>query len=472
MTCLSSSPADASAAGTAAAGPVPAAASAPLPDPYIPGRGTGDLLITHYDLDLECKLASNRLAGRAVLTGRTLRDTSRLELDLTGLQASRVQVNGQRPKKTSQRNGKLVLSLKEPLPANTGLVLDVRYEGTPVPINGDWGEVGWEELTDGVLVAGQPDGASSWFPCNDHPSQKATFRISATTDAGYRAVANGELVGHDKKSSRETWVYEMNEPMATYLATLQIGRYVLQDLVLPGSSGADGDAAVAQQVAAPAPLLTDAVTALSRQEHMMAVFVRSFGPYPFARYTVVVAEDELEIPLEAQSLSIIGRNHLDHGWEAQRLIAHELSHQWFGNSLTAASWNDIWLHEGFACYAEWIWSEASGSVSAAGRAKAAWQMLTALKQDITVGDPGPQLMFDDRVYKRGALALHALRTELGDELFFRILRRWCTEYKHGSVSTGQFIGLADAEAGRPQFSAATLLEPWLFSAALPEFPGK
>ena len=470
MTCLSSSPADASADGPAAA--LPAAVSAPLPDPYLPGRGTGDLLVTHYDLDLECKLASNRLAGRAVLTGRTLRDTSRLELDLTGLQASRVQVNGQRPRKTSQRSGKLVLALKEPLPAETRLVLDIRYEGTPAPINGDWGEVGWEELTDGVLVAGQPDGASSWFPCNDHPSQKATFRISTTTDAGYRAVANGELVGHHKKASRETWIYEMHEPMATYLATLQIGRYVLQDLVPPGSAGPEGDAVAAQLVAAPAPLLTDAVAALSRQEDMMAVFVRSFGPYPFDRYTVVVAEDELEIPLEAQSLSIIGRNHLDNGWEAQRLIAHELSHQWFGNSLTAASWKDIWLHEGFACYSEWIWSEASGSLPAAGRAKAAWQMLAALKQDITVGDPGPQLMFDDRVYKRGALALHALRTALGDEPFFRILRRWCADFRHGSVSTSQFIELADAEAGRPDFSAATLLEPWLVSAALPEFPGK
>ena len=205
---------------------------------------------------------------------------------------------------------------------------------------------------------------------------------------------------------------------------------------------------------------------------MMEVFVHRFGPYPFDRYTVVVADDELEIPLEAQSLSIIGRNHLDTGWESQRLIAHELSHQWFGNSLTAARWQDIWLHEGFACYAEWIWSEDSGSATASERAKAAWGKLSGLPQDIRVGDPGPEQMFDDRVYKRGALALHALRLAVGDDTFFRLLRRWCAENAYGSVDTAAFLALADAEWGSGGQPAEQLLAPWLFSLGLPRCPGR
>ncbi|MGM0929551.1 MAG: M1 family metallopeptidase [Actinomycetota bacterium] len=452
---------------SAAPGRIPA-----IPDAYTPGSGSAAFAVDHYDLELECRLAANRLSGRAVLTGRTLTSTARLELDLVGMQAAKVSVNGQRPAKCMQRDGKLLLDLSQELPAAAALSIDIRYAGTPRPRRSVWGEVGWEELTDGVLVAGQPNGAPTWFPCNDHPSQKSSYRISFTTDAGYRAIANGELVSHTKKASRETWEYVMARPMATYLATIQVGRYALHDLAGPAGQGSHSRTSVPQFAAVTATLRDSAAAALAAQQHMMEVFVHRFGPYPFDRYTVVVADDELEIPLEAQSLSIIGRNHLDTGWESQRLIAHELSHQWFGNSLTAARWQDIWLHEGFACYAEWVWSEDSGSATADERAKAAWGKLSGLPQDIRVGDPGPEQMFDDRVYKRGALALHALRLGVGDDTFFRLLRRWCAENAHGSVDTPAFLALADTESFTGGQPAEQLLAPWLFSLGLPRFPGR
>ena len=442
--------------GPAAVLPAGAPATA---DPYVPGHGTDAYRVLHYDLELDYKLASNRLTGRAVLAAVAARRTAAVVLDMTGLGAMIVQLNGVRVRKYTQRAEQLVVHCEQALEAGAEFSLEIRYDGNPQPRKGLWGEVGWEELTDGVLVAGQPNGAPSWFPCNDHPRNKASYRISVTTDAGYRAVCNGLLVGHTVKSSRETWVYEQNQPMATYLATVQIGRYSLESL--PGSGS------VPQFLAAPAQLMARARTALARQQAMMGTFVSCFGPYPFPDYTVVVTADELEIPLEAQSLSILGRNHLDTEWESQRLIAHELSHQWFGNSLTVSAWSDIWLHEGFACYAEWLWSEEAGVMSPQERALAAWQLLSAEAQDILVGDPGAELMFDDRVYKRGALALHALRRRSGDLAFFALLQEWTRTHAHSSVSTPEFILTANRVTG---LDTEALLHPWLYEEALPPLP--
>ncbi|MGG5172212.1 M1 family metallopeptidase [Pseudarthrobacter sp. J1738] len=433
-------------------------------DSYTPEHGSTVYSVDHYDLDLDYKLASNKLSAKATLYATAGTKTQSIVLDLVGLKVLKVQLDGRPIQKFSQRRAHLVIVPKDPIAKGQEFRLDIRYEGNPRPRTGLWGEVGWEELTDGVLVAGQPDGAASWFPCNDHPSQKASYRIAVTTDDNYRAVCNGKLVRRTSKSSRETWVYEQREPMATYLATVQIGRY--NPVELPATQ--DSSSPVRQVVAVPAELRGEALTALAEQPRMMDVFQYCFGPYPFSEYGVVVTQDELEIPLEAQGMSIIGRNHLSTSWEAQRLIAHELSHQWFGNSLTLNRWKDIWLHEGFACYAEWVWSEAAGVMTATQRATEAWKKLSGLPQDIRVGDPGPELMFDDRVYKRGALALHALRVRIGEEQFFPLLQEWVARFRHGNVSTEDFVKLAVELV--PGLKAAELLEPWLYAEKLPKLP--
>ncbi len=108
-------------------------------------------------------------------------------------------------------------------------------------------------------------------------------------------------------------------------------------------------------------------------------------------------------------------------------------------------------------------------MSAADRAAAAWRKLDAGSQDIVVGDPGPELMFDDRVYKRGALALHALRIRCGDLAFFALLHDWAATNRHGSVSTAGFIQTADRVAG---IDSEALLHPWLFEEALPPLPAR
>jgi aminopeptidase len=429
------------------------------PDPYVPHRGDDGYRVTRYELDLDYRPGTNALTGRAQLTLEPRAPLTALTLDLVGLGVDDVRVDGRRPVRYRHRDGRLVVTLAAPLPAGAPCEVLVRYSGHPVPQRGPWGEVGWEELADGVLVAGQPDGAPTWFPCNDHPGDKATFRTTVRTDSGYAVHANGRLVAHTRGGSRSTWEYEQEEPMAPYLASVQIGRYEEHQLAA---------APVPQRLLAPVRLRERARADTARSPEMLALFSRLFGPYPFAVYDLVVTDDDLEIPLEAQGFSVFGANHVDGAGGSERLVAHELAHQWFGNSLTATQWRDLWLHEGFACYAEWLWSEASGGPVTDVLAATTWQRLAGLPQDLLLTDPGAELMFDDRLYKRGALALHAVRRASSDDVFFGLLRAWTAEHRHGSVTTAQFVAHVALHAGD---DAAGLLRRWIDAAPLPRLTG-
>jgi aminopeptidase N len=328
----------------------------------------------------------------------------------------------------------------------------VRYSGNPTPIGGRWGDIGWDELTDGALVASQPIGAPSWFPCNDRPSDKASYRVTITAASDYAVLVTGNLVSRRTKASTTTWVYERPEPTATYLMSVQIGRY--EELALP----------VSQRLAVPYSLVGAARYDFGRQPEMMRLFERLFGPYPFGEYVVVVTDDDLEDPIEAQGMAIFGRNHVDGARTFERLVAHELAHQWFGNSLTIAEWRHIWLNEGFATYAEWLWSEESGGLSVTELARQWRRRLEELPETLEIGDPGESHLFDERVYKRGALTLHALRLEVGDSVFFEVLRSWVDAYRHGVVSTEGFVAFVERVAGR---SLSGFFSAWLYSGELP-----
>jgi len=426
-------------------------------DEYLPKNGNPGYQVSSYELDLEYKVSINRLSGSATITAMTLDELQKLTLDLSNaLTVSKVSVNGKRAAHFSCRGGKLRIQLASKLATGAALSIVVRYGGSPRPLRSLWGDVGFEELADGVLVAGQPNGAASWFPCNDHPSAKAAFRIQISTESRYRAVANGELVSRRVRASQTVWTYEQPEPTSTYLITLQIGIYKLAPLTRTP---------VPIQAALPERLRRNFGHDFARQPEMMELFVELFGPYPLANgYTVVVTDDPLEIPLEAQGISIFGANHCDGSRASERLIAHELAHQWFGNSVTARQWRDIWLHEGFACYAEWLWSEHCGGPSADELARRYHEQLRGKPQDLLLADPGPRDMFDDRVYKRGALTLHALRGRLGGENFFALLKDWTSRHRHGTVVTDDFTGLA---ANYSDESLRPLWDVWLYSTQVP-----
>jgi len=431
-------------------------------DRYVPTHGNGGYKVESYELDLDYRVNSNRLSGKATITAVATEALSRLSFDLSGLQVAKVSLNGRRLQRYDHRQGKLQVTPAATIMDGAEFTVEIQYAGNPKPEDSPWGELGWEELTEGVIVASQPSGAATWFPCNDHPGDKAHYRITITTDSPYQVVANGRLVSRRVKASRTTWVFDQAAPMATYLATVQIGRYDAVDLAA---------SPVTTRGVLPASQIREFKADFGRQQDMMKLFCRLFGPYPFGGYTVVVTDDDLEIPLEAQGISVFGSNHVDGRRTSERLVAHELAHQWFGNSLTPAHWQHIWLNEGFACYAEWLWSEESRGLTADQQVSKAHSRLKGLPQDLLLSDPGAELMFDDRLYKRGAITLHVLRRHLGDEAFFDLLRAWTKTYRHGSVTTADFIALAatfspDEEELRHLFAA------WLDSYELPPLPRK
>jgi aminopeptidase N len=425
-------------------------------DAYAPQSGDQSYDVVSYDLELDYRVRTNRLEGRAVINAIAAQTIRAVSLDLIGLRASRVRLDGDTRTVFRQGQRALQITLPRTLEPGEQFSIEIVYAGTPAPRRSRWGTIGWEELTDGALVANQPTGAATWFPCNDRPDDRARYRMRITTDREYAAVATGTRVTERVEGRRRVVDYISDVPTATYLAAVQIGRYARTDLPPLGAAPVE--------LWAPASLRAASVTAFEKVAAMGAVFEEAFGPYPQPQYTVVVTADELEIPLEAQGMGVFGANHLNPAFE--RLVAHELAHQWFGNSVGVERWRDIWLNEGFACYAEWMWSEASGGPSARSCAQAHHMLLKAKPQDLVLADPGAELMFDDRVYKRGALTLEALRLTMGDDTFFAVLREWASRHRHALVTTDDFRALV----ARVDPDAAALLTRWVDRPQLPALP--
>jgi len=428
-------------------------------DPYAPQSGDLSYDVESYDLAIGYRVRTNRLDGVATIVAVARESVSSFAVDLVGLRTSRVRVDGATARFSA---GPRILRVTPPqaLSAGDRFEIEVTYAGAPAPRRSRWGTVGWEELTDGALVAGQPIGAPTWFPCNDRPDNRARMRLEITVDDGYVAAATGVAGPSTRRGGRTTTTFVSDVPTATYLAAVHVGRYRTRQL-----GGTDDALVPAVTVTAP-PALTAAVDrAFATVPDMLRAFDRFFGPYPQEACTLVVTADELEIPLEAQGLAVFGMNHLVPA--AQRLVAHELAHQWFGNSVGIARWSDIWLNEGFACYAEWLWSETSGGASVESCVADYYARLAAKPRDLLLVDPGPDDMFDDRVYKRGALTLHALRRTLGDEAFFALLRSWTADHRHALVTTEDFRAAVE-RAGGPD--AAAVLSRWIDDVALPARP--
>jgi aminopeptidase N len=443
----------------AEAAPTGFSAGAPgIGDEYFPRSGNGGYDVRHYHLDLRYRPPKappapvvGHLRGVATIRMKALQDLRRFNLDLRGLDTTRVTVNG-RPAVFRQVGRELVVAPPTKLRKGGLVRVKVRYGGaTGQPTDIEGALYGWVTFRDGAMVANEPDGAPTWFPSNDHPRDKATFSFEVTVPKGLVAVANGVLTGRRTTGRWTTWSWREPDLMATYLATASVGNYDLR--FYRGPHGLPIIDAVDKDLA---PQADDG---LENQVEMIRFFERRFGRYPFVAYGAIVDDDSIGYALETQTRPIYS------GAPDESTVAHELAHQWFGNAVSPHRWQDIWLNEGWATYLSWMWLAGNGGPTVRSQFDAVMAIPEADSfWDTVVADPGPTGLFAGAIYDRGAATLHALRQRIGDRAFFRTARSWIRIYDDGTSTTERFQALAERVSGQ-QLDA--FFDAWVFSAGKP-----
>jgi hypothetical protein len=637
-------------------------------DPYFPPDGNGGYDVAHYDLKVRYRPSTGTLDGLATIRARSTKDLSAFNLDFVGLTVRGITVDGHTA--TWSRAGQeLRVRPWRTLKDHHGFTVKVRYGGVPESLEG----AGFIATDDGFDIVGEPHVAASWFPVNDHPTDKASYTFRVTVPRGRQVVANGDLVDVEKHGSWATWTWDAPDPMASYLATVDVGEFQLHayrqgglryldaidpDLFDPIAAPTTGTGfAVSQQadnsykrlmhsIAVPAsgaevdftvtrnteadwdfafvelhrvgtdewttlpdenghttddtgnscllwpdlhPFISDhymtvdqaattcepthgdgewwaasgtsdgpeqwqvdltpyagstvelsisyasdfsvqlpgvfvddvvvstgegstsfeggldgwtvpgapvgspgnendwiagtvddvppppgefAAGAFARQPEIIGFESSVFGRYPWKSAGGIVDDVEgLGFALENQTRPVYAPDFFTDPESSDGVVVHELAHQWYGDSLAVRRWREIWLNEGFATYAEWLWQAREGIATEQENFDFFYEDFIAPDDpwwDITIGDPGPDLLFEFPVYFRGAMTLHQLRLAVGDPDFFRILRVWAQSRAGDNVTTSEFIRLSERISGQ---QLDGLFQTWLYTPGRPELPG-
>lgn len=432
-----------------------------LPEPGARTRGPEmrqGIDVESYDLFLDLSaIRAEHLEGRATLRVR-LTDRTNLHLDFAGLQVDSVRWDGAAA--GWGRDGSLLAvhppraagadapAKRAAVPAEAGSLhrIEIFYHGRPAE---GLAFVRLDSATVTTFGDNWPNRARWWFPANDHPSDKATVRYEVVAPEGLEVLANGRLVGRDGTR----WTWETRAPIPVYTMVVAVA---------PFSSHPVGRAACGAAPAAPGRCVEVVARALPgdsayaaerfrRADDMVEWMTRTIAPFPYARLDHVESGTRFG-GMENASAIFYPREPWRSGRMGEGVIAHETAHQWFGDAVTPATWRHLWLSEGFASYFGPLWFEAADGREAfqerMERARREYMASDAV--DRPVLGPVPRDLYallDENAYEKGAWVLHMLRGLMGDSAFFRGIRSYYREKRHGIARTEDLRRAMEASSG-------------------------
>lgn len=413
-------------------------------DPYLPASGNGGYDVQHYDLSIHYDPVANRIVSTADITIRADQGLSEFALDLRGFTNATVEIDGVGAQVT-RATDKLIVTPADGIEEGRIFHAVIDYSGVPATIiDPDGTREGWVRVSTGGLVINEPRGAMGWFPNNNMPSDKATYDFHITVTNTHTALGNGELRSKvDNGDGTTTWNWHMGYPMSSYLSTATVGRFDYAKTIGATGLSPNGNPIEfhdAIESALSAAQKRAATTNAARQEGIIKFMVDEIGlPYPFDSHGVVLHRNSQNFALEVQTKSHFAFDSID-----PTLLAHEVAHQWYGNSVGPATWREIWFNEGWATWWEWYWNNKQNrnpttveqQFTATYSSGGAWSMPPARLNGAA------ELFNYFSVYLRPAMMLEAYRQIVGHSTFFALQRAILTEHAYGSITEAQFVALA------------------------------
>ena len=448
-----------------------------LGDSLFPLLGNGGYDTQHYDLTIGYDPVANTMTSSTAITALATQNLSEFSLDFRGLTVTAVTVDGAAAAVARQAD-KLIVTPATGIDSGATFNVVVAYNGVPVQIQDpDESFEGWLRSSDGAFVVNEPMGAMSWFPNNNHPLDKALYDFHITVPSTHVALGNGELASKvDNPNGTTTWNWHHAYPMATYLSTATVGLFDYVKTFGATALGAAGNPLELHNAIDSSYTAAQRATAnatIAREDATVKFLGDIYGTYPFDSAGAVV--DRLSgvgYVLEVQT-----KVHFPSSNASANTMAHELTHQWFGDSVSLKQWSDIWLNEGWATWSQWNWSDTQNNGATPAELFASnynstsqptrWNTPTALPTAAGLFNTFP-------VYTRGAMTLEALHQILGEPAFFELARRWVTERRYGNANTADFIALTKTIArDRLGFGDSnlakldTLFNQWLYGVGKP-----